>query len=282
MTAELADVFNDKTEGVLRILNIIEKLFPREKIRLYSVDNKFLSFNEALKNPRKLAAANWIATGHFFSETYENCLIIDMGSTTTDFIIILNGKLANKGVTDLERLVSGELYYSGMLRTPICAVANNITFNGEKTNLAAELFSIIADAHLILGNIKEEDYTCETPDGRIKTKKYSFSRLSKMLCSDLEEISETDLISLAKEITRIQLNNVKNQILKIVELHPQLRKSPLILTGIGERWLYKNLVKELKELDINTSDVLLKGKIKDFNPSHAVAFLLNRLLEESN
>ena len=47
---------------------------------------------------------------------------MDVGSTTTDIIPIIDGRVAVRGQTDTDRLRSGELVYTGSLRTPVCAL----------------------------------------------------------------------------------------------------------------------------------------------------------------
>ena len=45
--------------------------------------------------------------------------------------------------------------------------------------VASELFALSADVHLILGNITEKQYTCETADGRGKTVPEALARLAQ-------------------------------------------------------------------------------------------------------
>ena len=52
-----------------------------------------------------------------------DALFVDMGSTTTDIIPIVGGKVAARGATDAERLQAGELVYTGATRTFLMAVA---------------------------------------------------------------------------------------------------------------------------------------------------------------
>ena len=65
---------------------------------------------------RKLAAANWLASADFLREKYPDALLLDIGSTTADFIP-LSRFSSLKGLSDLARLQKGYLVYTGMLRT---------------------------------------------------------------------------------------------------------------------------------------------------------------------
>ena len=72
-------------------------------------------------------------------------LLVDAGTTTTDLIPIKAGKVAARGATDAERLTEGELLYTGVVRTPVMAVAHSAPFRGRVQKIAAERFATMAD-----------------------------------------------------------------------------------------------------------------------------------------
>src|SRR6185295_17246007 len=116
--------------------------------------------------PLEVAAANWRASATLVARTFRDALFLDVGSTTTDIIPIVAGSVVVEGTTDPGRLLSGELVYTGALRTPVCAIVRSVPFEGRRCRVAAEHFAVAADVHLWLGRIQASDYTCETPDGR--------------------------------------------------------------------------------------------------------------------
>ena len=65
--------------------------------------------HEAKENYLEVAGVNWVATAWLVSKFIKNCIVVDIGSTTTDIIPIVDGKMVVKGKTDLERLSNGEL-----------------------------------------------------------------------------------------------------------------------------------------------------------------------------
>ncbi len=280
MTAELCDIFKTKREGVLKIIELFSSILPVDKLFFYTVDGNYVNVSKAVQNPVKLAASNWVATGAFFSELLPDSLIIDMGSTTTDLIIVKDRVVYSKGSTDLKRLLNGELYYTGLLRTPLCALTNRLSFNNKEYSLAAELFAITADVHLILGNINQNQYTCDTPDNGEKTIEASYRRLSRMLCSDVEELSKQDLFKIAKVFERIQFNTVKRGVNKLLNTHLQLQNKPVILTGIGRKWLYKMFKASRLNLSFKLSDELIKKDVSDLTPAYAIAYLFNKKLRD--
>ena len=84
-----------------------------------------------------------------------------------------------RGKTDLEKLMCGELVYTGSLRTNVAAIVHSIPIRNGVAGVASELFALSGDVHLVLGNISEEDYTSETADGRGKTVPEALARLSQ-------------------------------------------------------------------------------------------------------
>jgi len=65
--------------------------------------------------------------------------------------------------------------------------------------LAPELFSIMADARLALGQISPERYSCDTADGAGKDRQAALRRLARSVCADLEEIGEGAAMAIAEQ-----------------------------------------------------------------------------------
>src|SRR5438552_12194660 len=98
----------------------------------------------------RAAAANWLALAAYagrFAPT-GTALLVDVGSTTTDLVPLLGGAPVPCGNTDAERLLHRELVYTGVRRTPLCALL------GETG--AAELFATTLDAYLLLEELPED------------------------------------------------------------------------------------------------------------------------------
>ena len=51
-----------------------------------------------------------------------------------------------RGRTDVERLLAGELVYTGALRTNVAAVLSHVPLGGKPCPVSSELFAISADA----------------------------------------------------------------------------------------------------------------------------------------
>ena len=165
MTAELSDAYRTKREGVNNILAHVTQAFPATQIFILGVDTALKSITEARSTPLKIAASNWVATGWLVSQLVKNCVIIDVGSTSTSIIPTVEGHVSAAGKTDLEKLINGELVYTGSLRTNITAIVHSIPIRDGVARVSSELFAQSGDVHLVLGNITENEYIVETADG---------------------------------------------------------------------------------------------------------------------
>lgn len=228
MTAELVDAYNTKRDGVIDIAKKSKDSFS-VPVGFMGV-NGVLSFEELVERPDEVAAANWVATSKIASEIEENCIMIDTGSTTTDIIPIRNGSECAKGRSDLERLKTGELVYSATLRTNLAAIVDKVPLDDAPVRVSSELFATTADIHTVLGNITEEDYSCSTPDGAGKSKEECMRRISRVICGDMDMLSEPDVESIAKYIYDKQVEKVAEALL---EVSKRENITKVVATGLG-------------------------------------------------
>ena len=99
MTAELADCFSTKREGVGFVLDAFRQAFPKCDIQVYGVDGLFRTPGDAVNHPALVAAANWMASATLVGRSFPDALFVDVGSTTTDIIPITGGRVAARGKT---------------------------------------------------------------------------------------------------------------------------------------------------------------------------------------
>ncbi|MDR1818942.1 MAG: H4MPT-linked C1 transfer pathway protein [Methanobrevibacter sp.] len=253
MTAELVDAYNKKEEGVLDISKNVMDTF---NVPIGFVGtNKFLNYDEVLKNPSQVAAANWIATSAIISEIDGDCIFVDTGSTTTDIIPIKNGKECSKGRSDFERLATGELVYTGTLRTNLCSFLKKVELDDKEYNVASELFATTADIYNVLNKIDKSDYTCSTSDGAGKSRLESMRRISRVLCADMNMLSEDDLIVISKFAYKKQTEQIAEGLNKVSK-RENLDK--VVTIGLGGEILGKEAVKLLNLHHISMNDFYTK------------------------
>src|SRR5688572_17213695 len=126
MTAELSQMFRTKREGVAFVLDAVATALPDADIYVYTVDGRFIAPAAGKQEPLAVAASNWAATARVVAVDHPDAILIDIGTTTTDIIPIVDGRVTAAGTMDPTRLTSGELVYTGALRTPVEAIVSHV------------------------------------------------------------------------------------------------------------------------------------------------------------
>jgi probable H4MPT-linked C1 transfer pathway protein len=139
---------------------------------------------------------------------------VDIGSTTTDIIPIVGGKVALQGISDAERMREDTLVYTGVVRTPVMALAGNLAFEGGDVNVAAEYFATTADVYRLLGELDARYDMADTADGKGKTLPESARRLARMVGHDSEDRSLQTWRDLAMTCKQVQMQRIKTAMLK--------------------------------------------------------------------
>jgi len=239
MTAELSDAYQTKREGVNHVLACAAQVFAGLPVFVLDVDTKLLSLDAARSEPLSVAAANWAATGWLVAQLVKTCVIVDVGSTSTSIIPVVDGGVSAAGKTDLEKLIAGELVYTGSLRTNVAATVNSVPFRDGVARVASELFAQSGDVHLVLGNISEEDYTTQTADGRGKTRGEALARLARIVCADMDMLTEEEVVQIAKYVYGRQVTQVAEGLSQVYSRVRSLatEKVPAVVTGLGKDFI---------------------------------------------
>ncbi len=274
MTGELADCFATKVEGVQFILNALTTAADGRHTRVYLNNGMLVAPQIALKQPLMAAAANWHALARFAGRHAAKGpgLMIDVGSTTCDIIPLMDGKPAAQGKTDTERLLASELVYTGVERSPVCALVNAFPWRQQQCPVAHELFATSWDAYLILGDLPEEPNSSHTADGRPATKAAARDRLARQICADRDSFSEEDARAAAEAVGRAQLAKVAVAIGQVVGRMPAPPET-IVISGRGE-FLARRALERMKVAGkiVSLSDVL-GPMLSRCATAHAVAFL---------
>jgi hypothetical protein len=276
MTGELCDAFHDRAEGVAYIINAAREAVP--EIPLYGIDleGQLVRLDGGEADLLTLAATNWIAEALVLASRQPDCLMMDIGSTTTDLIPILGGRIAAQGKRDIERLASGELIYTGALRTPVAAIASQIPMRGTICRTSAEYFAISADVYLALGKLKSEDYTCATPDGREKTKEGALRRLAKVACEDSRHLTAGELHAMAAYIAEQQFQQITEGMFQVLSRIENGLRLPVVSVGVGA-FLGEACARRLDLATCDPPAVTECGSVA-LSPCAAAAYLLGEAL----
>lgn len=201
MTGELADCYATKAEGVRAIVASTSGAAGPLPVRVATTDDCWLDPAGIEREPLLAAAANWRVAARLVARaTPGPGLWIDIGSTTTDAIPFAEGRVTATGATDTERLLAGELLYTGVRRTPVCAIVDRLPYRGQDCPVMAEWFATSADAWLLLGELAEDASDLSTADGRPFTRAASIDRLARCVGADRETFTEADALIAAKAI----------------------------------------------------------------------------------
>ncbi len=231
MTAELSQMFRTKKDGVAFVLDAITTAFPTAAVHVFTVDGRFVSVGDACRHPLSVAAANWAATAWAVADHHPDALLIDIGTTSTDIIPIVSGSVAALGRTDPDRLASGELVYTGAVRTPAEAMASHVPFGAGLAGASAEGFALAGDVHVWRGSLSPADYTSPTPDGRPATREFAGERLARVVCADRDMLDEDGISAIADALARAQIERIAAAIRRVAGRHPSLRTA--VVTGLG-------------------------------------------------
>ncbi len=231
-TAELVDVFASKREGVLRVLDAAEQALPERGLRVFTTAGEMVDLEHARAAPLACAAANWVATAMLVARSLPDAILLDCGGTTTDVIPIVAGTVTARGRTDVERLLEGELVYTGALRTNVAAVLSHVPIGGRPCAVTAELYAIAADAHLLRGSLRPEQCTCTFPDGRGTSLAEVRSRLARVVCADPEQLADGDLEAIAEAVEEAQVEAIADALARVAERVPA--GTEVVAVGVGE------------------------------------------------
>src|SRR5215468_5667407 len=123
MTGELADTFSSRAEGVEKLSTLAVRELAPVEVALYAGRAGFIAPRDAPRHVEDIASANWFASAALAARVQRTALLVDIGSTTTDLVPVVDGAVASRGYTDAERLAAGELVYTGLVRSFVMAVA---------------------------------------------------------------------------------------------------------------------------------------------------------------
>jgi probable H4MPT-linked C1 transfer pathway protein len=281
MTAELSDAYRTKREGVHHILGCMEQILDGVPGFVMDVDAELRTVKAARREPLAVAAANWAATGWMVSQRVRDCIVVDIGSTSTSIIPVVDGEIAARGRNDLEKLMNGELVYTGSLRTNVAAILDAISLRGGQARVSSELFSQSGDVHLILGNIGEGDYTVDTADGRDRTRTESMARLARVVCADVEMLSEREIVDIAKQVYNRQIEQVAGGLKQVYGGLKSVfkREPPIVVTGLGREFLAKAAAQRAGFKEIVDLGEVMGADAALVSPSVGVALITASRLE---
>ncbi len=283
MTGELVDFFDNRDDGVKRIIQTMTELLPGAEILVFAGREGFLKPAQIdAKHYASIASANWLASALFAAQQVGNGLFVDCGSTTTDILLLNDGQVLVEGYTDYQRLISQELIYTGIVRTAVMAVTQTALDQGKKIGLMAEYFATMADVYRVTGELNDAHDQTDTADGAEKTVLASARRLSRMIGYDFHPDELPRWLQFAKNIRAQQLQQIQRGCETRLSQHELPQDRPLIGAGVG-RFLVKQVALNLDRPYLDYSDLFPVAEMEsdmttaDCAPAAAIAYRVDKL-----
>jgi probable H4MPT-linked C1 transfer pathway protein len=232
MTGEMVDLFVDREQGVVRLAGALaESLGP--SLRLYAGAAGLVPPYEAHRHWRAIASANWQATGAVLAPRLGDALLLDIGSTTTDVIALRDGRVAAQATDDARRLASGELVYQGVVRTPLCALAARVPFEGALVNVMNEFFATTADVYRTTGELDPAHDQDATADDQGKDLPATRRRLARMIGHDARDRPDSAWQALAVAWRALQVADIESQVERVAATAGLAAGAPVVGAGCG-------------------------------------------------
>lgn len=232
MSGEMTDLFADREAGVQQIALHLQAACGAA-LQLYAGASGWVGADEVAVHWPAIASANWLATASYAAQHCEG-LLVDIGSTTTDLIALRDGSVDSLGHSDADRLVSGELVYHGVVRTPLCAVASRIPFGGRMHRVMNEFFATTADVYRLLGLLDPAYDLYPAADNGPRDAEGTCRRLARMIGLDGRDAALADWHQLAQAWADAQLDEIETAA-RAVSLAGALPPgAPVLSAGCGD------------------------------------------------
>jgi probable H4MPT-linked C1 transfer pathway protein len=231
MTGELADTFPSRADGVECLAMLADRKLAA--LSIYAGSAGYVRPEQARDHYAEIASANWHACAALVAGKFQEALLIDLGSTTTDIVPVAHGRVAARGYSDAQRLAAGELVYTGLVRGFVMATADRAPFGGAWMRLVNENFATMADVHRILGTLPDGVDLMTTADGREKTVQASRARLARMLGSDAGDADAATWTMVARWFAEAQIRAITDAAALVLSNRPPTAAVPIVAAGIG-------------------------------------------------
>ncbi len=250
MTGEMVDLFANREAGVRGITERLVQLLqgppgePLPTLRFYAGAHGWCRANQVGARWAQLASANWRATASHVAAWAAGAaavprgILIDIGSTTTDFIAFAGvplaaGQVLGSSHSDAQRLARGELVYQGVVRTPLCALAQRITLAGTQTNVMNEFFATTADVYRLTGELDAAHDLHAAADGASKGVAATQQRLARMVGLDAADASAANWLAFAQQWRAAQVAALAGQLRAVCTAHALPADAPVVAAGCG-------------------------------------------------
>ena len=234
MTGEMVDLFEHREDGVRRIAALVARELPA--VCFYAGQAGWCEA-DAATHWEHIASANWRATAqhvaHSIAGGRGEGVLIDIGSTTTDLIVFKAGAVPSQSRSDADRLASGELVYHGVVRTPLCALAQRIGWRGAELNVMNEWFATTADVYRLTGELEPAHDLQASADAAAKDMPATRRRLARMIGFDERDAGADQWLTFAQAWRACQVAELASQLQRVTATHRLASHAVVVSAGCG-------------------------------------------------
>lgn len=233
MTGEMVDLFAHREDGVRRIAALLGDALSTP--RFFAGDAPWCEGQQAGDQWRNVASANWLATARHAAQALapRSGVLVDIGSTTTDLIAFRDGRVLSASRSDAQRLEHNELVYQGVVRTPLCALAQRIAWRDRSLNVMNEFFATTADVYRLTGELNPAHDQHPSADGAAKDDAATRTRLARMIGLDACDGTPALWLAFARAWRTRQLDGLREQLARVLATHQLTHPAALVAAGCG-------------------------------------------------
>lgn len=248
--AEGSPAFDTKVVGLRHILASVKAAAVRQcptrtgsgrkcgfpEILVWRTDRRFTTLGDALDDPVPCMSSGWLALAVVAARRVPQGrgVLVHVGPATTHLVAIADGDPRPIGATETERLVSGELVYSGVSHTPIAAVVREVPLRGARCPVSAEPSATTRDAYVVLGRLEECPSDMDTADGRPATRACAVARLARAVCADPSAFGEEEAREVAAHVLEEQVSRLRGALARLERACGDGGFSTAVVSGPGE------------------------------------------------
>jgi probable H4MPT-linked C1 transfer pathway protein len=248
MTGEMVDLFANREDGVRRIAaELVRSLAgpsaspvqdapapaAARSVLFFAGDAGWCRAEDVAVHWEAIASANWLATARHAALQFGTGFLVDIGSTTTDLIAFKDARVLSSSRTDAQRLATGELVYQGVVRTPLCALAQRIDWLGTPHNVMNEFFATTADVYRLTGELDPAHDLMPSADDAAKDLPATRQRLARMIGFDQRDGAAEAWLVFARAWREAQVDELGSQLRRVIAAHSLGRDAVLVSAGCG-------------------------------------------------
>ncbi|MFM7108666.1 MAG: hydantoinase/oxoprolinase family protein [Planctomycetaceae bacterium] len=276
MTGEIADCYPSRAAGVAHLVESLVVAADRRgaDVAVYLVDGRLVGPLEAVRAPLLAAASNWHALARLAAAhaPAARSLLIDVGSTTTDVVAIVDGVPAPLARDDAGRMLAGELVYTGVERTPLATIVRVLPHGDARRPVAAERFADSRDAWLLLGGLPEGADDRDTADGGPATREAARVRIARSLLVEPDDFPAAAAVMAAERCAAVQARRVAAAVRRVAARHGWIPDG-VVLSGHGEPLARRAIALACPRAETASLGDLLGPTVSRAAPAHALALV---------